>query len=204
MALGESPQGHGGDHEMIRQIESKVVNRLRQVTSAIRQDGANQVSIIASTAERQAAVEFGKAAAVRPEIVGEALKEITRDEELAKVLFKILDYEKMLESNAKVVVVPAAGEMLPQLLAAGVKPGEVAVAAGASTPSTGDSTDRTTAVGVGSRRGEAIVLEVAAGEMHRAGHKFFQSANGVWLTDGVPPEYLKILEGKLSRAGEVP
>ena len=53
---------HFRDAGMIRQIEEKVVNRLRQVTSAIRQDGANQVSIITSTAERQAAVEFAKAA----------------------------------------------------------------------------------------------------------------------------------------------
>ncbi|MES2438195.1 MAG: SPFH domain-containing protein, partial [Verrucomicrobiota bacterium] len=52
---------HFRDVGMIRQIESKVVNRLRQVTSAIKQDGANQVSIITSTAERQAAVEFAKA-----------------------------------------------------------------------------------------------------------------------------------------------
>src|SRR5207249_572731 len=51
---------HLRDAGMIKQIESKVVNRLRQVTSAIKQDGANQVSIIASTAERQAAVEFAK------------------------------------------------------------------------------------------------------------------------------------------------
>ena len=49
---------HFRDGGMIRQIEEKVVNRLRQVTSAIRQDGANQVSIITSTAERTAAVEF--------------------------------------------------------------------------------------------------------------------------------------------------
>ena len=41
---------HFRDLEMIHQIESKVVNRLRQVTSAIKQDGANQVSIITSTA----------------------------------------------------------------------------------------------------------------------------------------------------------
>ena len=40
---------HFRDIGMIRQIESKVVNRLRQVTSAIKQDGANQVSIITST-----------------------------------------------------------------------------------------------------------------------------------------------------------
>ena len=63
---------------MIRQIEEKVVNRLRQVTSAIRQDGANQVSIITSTAERTAAVEFAKAAAMRPQIVGAALNRISR------------------------------------------------------------------------------------------------------------------------------
>ena len=68
---------------MIRQIEEKVVNRLRQVTSAIKQDGANQVSIITSTAERQAAVEFAKAGAMRPQIVGEALRRISQDRETA-------------------------------------------------------------------------------------------------------------------------
>jgi hypothetical protein len=36
---------HFHDAGMIRQIEEKVVNRLRQVTAAIKQDGANQVSI---------------------------------------------------------------------------------------------------------------------------------------------------------------
>ena len=46
---------HFRDAAMIKGIEAKVVNRLRQVTSAIKQDGANQVSIITSTAERQAA-----------------------------------------------------------------------------------------------------------------------------------------------------
>jgi hypothetical protein len=49
---------HFRDRGMIRQIEEKVVNRLRQVTSAIRQDGANRVSIITNSAERRAAVEF--------------------------------------------------------------------------------------------------------------------------------------------------
>ena len=51
---------HFRDVGMIRQIEEKVVNRLRQVTSAIKQDGANQVSIITSTAEREAAIEFAQ------------------------------------------------------------------------------------------------------------------------------------------------
>ena len=57
---------HFRDEGMIQQIEEKVVNRLRQVTGAIKQDGANQVSIITSTAERQAAIEFAKAAAHAP------------------------------------------------------------------------------------------------------------------------------------------
>src|SRR5438874_533292 len=65
---------HLRDAGMIKQIESKVVNRLRQVTSAIKQEGANQVSIITSTAERQAAVEFARAAAIRPAVVGQALQ----------------------------------------------------------------------------------------------------------------------------------
>jgi putative RNA 2'-phosphotransferase len=26
--------------------------------------------------------------------------------------------------------------------------------------------------------------------MHRAGHRFYRSANGVWLTDAVPPEFI--------------
>src|SRR4029078_221067 len=52
---------HFRDAGMIRQIEEKVVNRLRQVTSAIRQVGANQVSVISSSAERAASVEFARA-----------------------------------------------------------------------------------------------------------------------------------------------
>ncbi|MEM6647348.1 MAG: RNA 2'-phosphotransferase, partial [Bacteroidota bacterium] len=30
--------------------------------------------------------------------------------------------------------------------------------------------------------------------MHAAGHRFYQSANGVWLTDSVPPEHLAFPE----------
>ena len=29
-----------------------------------------------------------------------------------------------------------------------------------------------------------------AAAMHAAGHAFYQAANGVWLTDHVPPGYL--------------
>ncbi|MFO7539285.1 MAG: SPFH domain-containing protein, partial [Chloroflexota bacterium] len=79
---------HFRDVGMIRQIEEKVVNRLRQVTSAIRQDGDNRVNIITSRAEKTAAVEFARADAVRPEIVGAALRKISEDGEVANALFE--------------------------------------------------------------------------------------------------------------------
>ncbi|APW63850.1 RNA 2'-phosphotransferase [Paludisphaera borealis] len=52
------------------------------------------------------------------------------------------------------------------------------------------SKDFETARKVGARRGGPVVLTVDAGRMHRDGHEFFLSANGVWLTDAVPPEYV--------------
>ena len=52
------------------------------------------------------------------------------------------------------------------------------------------SEDRLTAKSVGGRYGKPIVIGVNAGEMYRSGFKFFQSENGVWLTDYVPAHYL--------------
>lgn len=109
---------HFRDEGMIRQIEEKVVNRLRQVTSAIKQDGANQVSIITSAAERQAAIEFSKAAAMRPLIVGQALQKIAEDQDVARAMFEILETEKVLESKAEITMVPRSSEWLSGLIAA--------------------------------------------------------------------------------------
>lgn len=36
-----------------------------------------------------------------------------------------------------------------------------------------------------------IVLTVDTAAMHRDGHVFRVSANGVWLTEAVPPRYLR-------------
>jgi putative RNA 2'-phosphotransferase len=52
------------------------------------------------------------------------------------------------------------------------------------------SKDVETARKVGSRRGQPVILAVEAGRMRRDGRQFFRSANGVWLTDSVPPGYL--------------
>ncbi len=112
---------HFRDMNMIQQIEEKVVNRLRQVTSAIRQDGTNQVNLITSTADRQAAVEFAKAAAMRPYIVGEALNTIAQDKEVAEVMFEILENQRMLEGQVDVTLIPPdlRSDGLTQFLTAG-------------------------------------------------------------------------------------
>lgn len=109
---------HFRDHGMIKQIEEKVVNRLRQVTSAIKQEGVNQVRIITSTAERQAAVEFAKAEAMRPRIVGAALQEIAREPEIATAMFELLETQKIVEGDADITLVPQGSEMLKELLVA--------------------------------------------------------------------------------------
>jgi regulator of protease activity HflC (stomatin/prohibitin superfamily) len=115
---------HFRDANMIKQIEEKVVNRLRQVTSAIKQDGANQVSIITSTAEKQAAVEFAKASALRPRIVGAALQEIARDPDVAHALFDILEAQALVEGEADITLVPEGNDLLKQMEAAERGPGK--------------------------------------------------------------------------------
>lgn len=55
------------------------------------------------------------------------------------------------------------------------------------------SPDPATAREVGTRHGRPLVLEVRSGDMARAGVTFYLAANGVWLTDRVPPEYLREL-----------
>jgi regulator of protease activity HflC (stomatin/prohibitin superfamily) len=107
---------HFRDHGMIRQIEEKVVNRLRQVTSAIKQEGANQVSLITSTAEKEAAVEFAKAAATRPRIVGGALERISQDTEVSEVLFQVLENQKVLAGNGRIALIPPGSSALPPLM----------------------------------------------------------------------------------------
>jgi regulator of protease activity HflC (stomatin/prohibitin superfamily) len=111
---------HFRDLHMIQQIEQKVVNRLRQVTSAIRQAGANQVDVIGSAAEKEAAVEFSRAEAVRPRLVGQALTQISRDREVLQALMGILETQRLMEGKADITLVPDGGSsLLSQLLAAG-------------------------------------------------------------------------------------
>jgi regulator of protease activity HflC (stomatin/prohibitin superfamily) len=111
---------HFRDDGMIRQIEAKVVNRLRQVTSAIKQAGANQVNVITSSAERTASIEFGKASAIRPNLLGQALREIAKEPVVSDALFTILETQRLLNTNARVTLLAtgAGNHLLPDLLAA--------------------------------------------------------------------------------------
>lgn len=52
------------------------------------------------------------------------------------------------------------------------------------------SADADTATAVGARHGKPAVLIVRAGDMAAAGHAFFRSENGVWLTDAVPVRFI--------------
>jgi putative RNA 2'-phosphotransferase len=74
---------------------------------------------------------------------------------------------------------------VPSILAAGLRPG--------SRRSVHLSADVATAEAVGRRRGAPVVLEVDAAGAHAAGHAFRRASNGVWLTDAVPPAYLRRL-----------
>ncbi len=53
------------------------------------------------------------------------------------------------------------------------------------------SLDTETAQKVGARHGAPLVLTIEAGRMAADGYVFTCSDNGVWLTDSVPPEYIR-------------
>lgn len=52
------------------------------------------------------------------------------------------------------------------------------------------SADIDTARRVGARHGKPVVLTILATEMAAAGHAFRRSANGVWLADAVPADFI--------------
>jgi len=52
------------------------------------------------------------------------------------------------------------------------------------------SADEATALAVGGRRGKPTLLRIDARAMREAGHVFFRTPNGVWLTDAVPSSFI--------------
>lgn len=108
---------HFRDAGMVAQIEEKVTNRLKQVTSAIRQDGLNQVNLITGTAERQAAVEFAKATALRPQILGKVLGDIMAKPRVGEALFAVLETQQLVTSKAEIALLPRTESLLSALVA---------------------------------------------------------------------------------------
>jgi putative RNA 2'-phosphotransferase len=75
---------------------------------------------------------------------------------------------------------------LTAILAEGLRPG--------SRHAVHLSPDVVTARTVGGRRGRPVILRVDAAAMVADGTAFTRSANGVWLTDAVPPRYVTVVD----------
>ncbi|MEI6196989.1 MAG: SPFH/Band 7/PHB domain protein, partial [Verrucomicrobiota bacterium] len=74
------------------------------------------------TAEQQAAIEFAKAAAMRPQIVGLALKKISQDPDISRALFNVLETQNIIGGEANITLIPKNSGMLGELVAASQTP----------------------------------------------------------------------------------
>jgi regulator of protease activity HflC (stomatin/prohibitin superfamily) len=104
------------DRQMVDNITEKVVKRLVQVTSAMKQDGENRVGLIQSQTAYKVSQKMAEAAATRPSVVGEALNEISRqDPEILDAVLDVMEVENLVASGAGVDVLPANAQVLVQL-----------------------------------------------------------------------------------------
>ncbi|MEM7278324.1 MAG: SPFH domain-containing protein [Pseudomonadota bacterium] len=95
------------DHQMVDNITEKVVKRLVQVTSAMKQDGENRVGLIQSQTAFKVSQKMAEASTKRPEVVGKTLNEIAKqDEEILNAVVEVLEVERLLKSEAEVDVLP--------------------------------------------------------------------------------------------------
>lgn len=104
------------DRQMVDNITEKVVKRLVQVTSAMKQDGENRVGLIKSETAYKVSQKMAEAAAARPAIVGEALNAIAQqDPEVLNAVMEVMETEQLMASGAQVDVLPVDSEILVQL-----------------------------------------------------------------------------------------
>jgi len=104
------------DQQMVNNITEKVVKRLIQVTSAMKQDGENRVGLIRSETAKKVSQTMAVATATRPAVVGTALNEIGRqDPEILDSVLEVMETEKLLGSGARVDVLPAGANVLVEL-----------------------------------------------------------------------------------------
>ncbi|KAA5542732.1 SPFH/Band 7/PHB domain protein [Roseiconus nitratireducens] len=101
------------DVQMVENITEKVVKRLVQVTSAMKQDGENRVGLIRSETAYKVSQKMAEAAAARPDIVGKKLNEIAKqDAEILDTLLEVMEVDALLESNASIDILPESSNLL--------------------------------------------------------------------------------------------
>jgi regulator of protease activity HflC (stomatin/prohibitin superfamily) len=104
------------DHLMVDNITEKVVKRLVQVTSAMKQDGENRVGLIKSETAFKVSQAMAEASAARPKIVGKALNEIaSQDPEILDTVLEVMEIENLLKSDASIDLLPDSSNVLVQL-----------------------------------------------------------------------------------------
>ncbi len=104
------------DAQMVHNITEKVVKRLVQVTSAMKQDGENRVGLIQSETANKVSQKMAEAASKRPEVVGDTLNEIAKaDAEILDAVIEVMETENLLESDAELDVLPEGTQILVQL-----------------------------------------------------------------------------------------
>ncbi len=118
------------DQLMVENITDKVVKRLVQVTSAMKQDGENRVGLIKSETANKVSQKMAEASSTRPAVVGRALNEIGRsDSEILGAVLEVMETQQLLESNAPVEWLPAGASYIVEL---GGSPRGDAVSSGGS------------------------------------------------------------------------
>jgi regulator of protease activity HflC (stomatin/prohibitin superfamily) len=104
------------DQQMVDNITEKVVKRLVQVTSAMKQDGENRVGLIKSETAFKVSQKMAEAGAKRPEVVGGTLNEIARqDPEILDTVIEVMETENLLESGASIDLLPDGASCIVQV-----------------------------------------------------------------------------------------
>ncbi len=104
------------DQQMVENITDKVVKRLVQVTSAMKQDGENRVGLIKSETAFKVSQQMAEASSTRPAIVGDALNEIGRqDPEILETVLEVMETERLLHARPNLDIVPANVNILVPL-----------------------------------------------------------------------------------------
>ncbi|MCO6459657.1 MAG: SPFH/Band 7/PHB domain protein [Pirellulaceae bacterium] len=104
------------DPHMVHNITDKVVKRLVQVTSAMKQDGENRVGLIRSETAKKVSQTMAEARSTRPAVVGSALNEIAgKDPEILRAVIEVMETEALLKSHATIDILPRGTNVLVQL-----------------------------------------------------------------------------------------